>query len=136
MMRMALHSPAHFVFSDSVVVIKYKGRRTGNSYEVPVRYVEKDGVIQLYTDKRAGWWPNLKDNASITFRIRGRDVPYATQVLIDEPEKIKHELQDYLNKFPEDAVYHDVRLDSDKRPIEADIDLSVGSAVIIYATPV
>lgn len=135
MMRMTLHSPAHFVFSDSIVVIKYTGRKTGKSYEVPVRYVEKNGVLQCYTDKRAGWWPNLRDNPNVTFRLRGRDINYATRVLIDDTEKLRTELKEYLNKYPEDAVYHDVRLDSNKKPLESDIELSVANAVVIYATP-
>lgn len=135
MMRMTLHSPAHFVFSDSIVVIKYTGRKSGKSYEVPVRYVEKNGVLQCYTDKRAGWWPNLRDNPNVSFRLRGRDVCYATRVLIDDVEKLKAELKGYLNKYPEDAVYHDVRLDSNGKPLESDIDLCAPNAVVIYATP-
>lgn len=135
MMRMTLHSPAHFVFSDSIVVIKYTGRKSGKSYEVPVRYVEKNRELQCYTDKRAGWWPNLRDNPSVTFRLRGRDIKYATRVLIDDPEKLRAELIEYLNKYPEDAVYHDVRLDANGKPLESDIDLSAPNAVVIYATP-
>lgn len=135
MMRMTLHSPAHFVFSDSILVIKYTGRKTGKSYEVPVRYVEKNGVLQCYTDKRAGWWPNLRDNPSVTFRLRGRDVSYSTRVLIDDPENLRAELHEYLNKYPEDAVYHDVRLDSNGKPLESDITLSAPNAVVVYATP-
>lgn len=136
MMRMTLHSPAHFTFSDSILVIKYTGRKTGKPYEVPVRYVEKNGVIQCYTDKRAGWWPNLRENPGVTFRLRGRDVRYATRVLINDPVQLRNELHEYLNKFPEDAVYHDVRLDSNKKPLDSDIDLRAANSVVIYATPV
>ena len=134
-MRMTLHSPAHFVVSDSILVIKYTGRKSGKSYEIPVRYVEKDGVVKCYTDKRAGWWPNLRDNPSVIFRLRGQDRKFATRVLIDDFETLKKELTDYLNKYPEDAVYHDVRLDSNKKPRQSDIDISANSAVVVYATP-
>ena len=136
MMRMTLHSPAHFVVSDSILVIKYTGRKSGKSYEIPVRYVENDGVVKCYTDKRAGWWPNLRDNPNVIFRLRGQDRKFATRVLIDDFETLKKELTDYLNKYPEDAVYHDVRLDSNKKPRQSDIDISANSAVVVYATPV
>lgn len=133
---MTLHSPAHFTFSDSVLLIKYKGRKTGKSYEIPVRYVEQNGLIQCYTDKRAGWWPNLRDNSDVTLRLRGRDIRYSTRVLTDDMEKLKSELHKYLTKFPDDAVYHDVRLDSNGNPLESDIAISAATAVVIYATPV
>ncbi|MCY3885413.1 MAG: nitroreductase/quinone reductase family protein [Gammaproteobacteria bacterium] len=136
MMRMTLHSPAHFTFSDSVLLIKYKGRKTGKSFEIPVRYVEKDGVIKCYTDKRAGWWPNLKDNSDVVLRLRGRDVRCSTKVLTGDAENLKNELQEYLSKFPGDAVYHDVRLDSKGNPVESDIDIRSAVAVVVYATPV
>lgn len=136
MMRMTLHSPAHFTLSDSILIIKYKGRKTGRPYEIPVRYVEKDGSIRCYTDKRAGWWPNLRDNPDVTLRLRGRDIRYSTRVLTDDAEKLKSELLEYLNRFPADAVYHDVRLDSSGKPVESDIEISAATAVVVYATPV
>ena len=135
MMRLALHSPAHFVFSSNILVVKYTGRKTGRSYEVPLRYVEKDGVVQCYSDKRAGWWPNLRNNDNVILRIRGRDRRYSTQVLTDDSEKIREELMEYLNDFPGDAVYHDVRLDANRKPLESDIDIAVNTAVIVFATP-
>ena len=134
MMRLTLHTPAHFVFSDSLLVVKYRGRKTGKSYEVPVRYVEKDDFIQLFTDKRSGWWPNLRDNSNVTLRIRGKDISVSTRVLTDDPDKLKEELTSYLNRFPQDAVYHDVRLGPDKKPLQSDIDIHAVTAVCIYAT--
>ncbi len=135
MMRMTLHSPAHFVFSDSILVVKYTGRKSGRAYEVPLRYVEKNGVLRCYTDKRAGWWPNLRDNPSVTFRLRGRDIRYSTRVLINDSETLKAELHEYLNKYPDDAVYHDVRLDANRKPLESDINIRAANAIVIYATP-
>lgn len=136
MARMTLHSPAHFVMSDSLLVIKYVGRKSGKSYEVPVRYVEKGGVVKCYTDKRSGWWPSLRDNPNVILRIRGRDIKHETSVLIGDFERIRDELNEYLGKFPGDAVYHDVRLDSDGKPRQSDIEISANSAVIVVAKPV
>ena len=136
LMRMTLHSPAHVFFSDNVLIIKYQGRRSGKSYEIPVRYIEKDGVVKCFTDKRAGWWPNLKDNSNVILRIGGRDARYETKVYVNDQEFLKAEITDYLNNFPGDAVYHDVRLDENRRPLESDIDQCVASAVAIFAHPI
>lgn len=136
MMRMTLHSPAHFVMSDSVLILKYVGRKSGKSYEVPVRYTEKDGLVKCYTDRRAGWWPNLRDNPNVVLRIRGRDVKYETTVLTGDFERVRNELTEYLGKFPEDAVYHDVRLDADGKPKQSDIDIRASVAVVVFAKPV
>ena len=135
MMRFSLRSPFHVFFSQNIMLVRYVGRKSGKHYEVPVRYFERDGVIKCFTDKSAGWWPNLRDNQNVTLVIRGTEMKASTQVVVNQTDLLTEELTAYLNEFPSDAVYKDVRLDHHRRPAAEDIARSAQSAVMIVATP-
>ena len=98
------------------MLIRYVGRKTGKHYEIPVRYAERDGVIKCFTDKTAGWWPNLRENSEVSLVVRGTVMKVSTQVVVDDTEVLISELTKHLNEFPGDAVYKDVRLDHQRRP--------------------
>ena len=134
MMRMLLGSPLHFLMSKGVMLIKYQGRRSGKRYSIPVRYVEEENLVKCFTARENGWWPNLKDGAAVTLRIRGVDRSYRTSVLEDEATK-RLELERYLDRYPSDAVYHNIRLNRDKTLNVEDLERHLPSLIVIVATP-
>lgn len=118
------------------MLIRYVGRKTGKHYEIPVRYAERDGAVKCFTDKTAGWWPNLRDNSEVSLVIRGSVMKVSTQVVVDDTELLIAELTKHLNEFPGDAVYKDVRLDHQRRPATEDIAKHAEVAVLVIATPI
>ncbi len=135
-MRFSLRSPIHGIFSKNIMLICYQGRKTGKYYEVPVRYIEKDGIIKCFTDKSAGWWPNLRDNSSVQLCLNGKNSHYKTVVVTSPQEKmVEEELTSYLKDFPHDAVYHDVRLDHDQKPSPGDLEEAAKHTVMVIAKP-
>lgn len=134
MMRFSLRSPFHLFFSHNLMLIRYVGRKSGKHYEIPVRYAERDGVIKCFTDKTAGWWPNLRDNSNVSLVIRGSVVKVSTQVVVNETELLIAELTKHLSEFPGDAIYKDVRLDHQRRPAAEDIAKHAEVAVLVIAT--
>lgn len=132
MMRILLSSPFHFVMSGGVMLIKYRGRRTGKQYSVPVRYVEEDEVVRCFTSRENGWWHNLKDDATVTLRIRGENRVYRTTVIGDE-STVRLALERYLQRYPQDAVYHDIRVNRDKSLNKDDLEQHLPSAIVIEA---
>ena len=135
MMRFSLRSPLHVFVSHNIMLIRYVGRKTGKHYEIPVRYAERDGAVKCFTDKTAGWWPNLRDNSEVSLVIRGSVMKVSTQVVVDDTELLIAELTKHLNEFPGDAVYKDVRLDHQRRPAAEDIAKHAEVAVLVIATP-
>ena len=133
-MRILLNSPLHFLMSRNVMLIKYRGRRSGKNYSIPVRYLESDGIVKCFSDRSNGWWPNLQDGAEVTLRLRGKDRSYQTDVLSDT-EEIRQELVAYLARFPADAVYHDIGLNRDKTLVEEDLERKLPDSIVVVATP-
>lgn len=132
-MRLTLRSPIHGFFSHNIMLIRYQGRKSGKSYEIPVRYLDDGGVIKCFTDKSTGWWPNLVDNDHVMLTMHGEDVLCRTTVIKDDHERLTEELSRHLNRFPMDSVYHDVRLDHDRKPSFDDIVASAKKSVLILA---
>ena len=67
----------------------------------------------------------------MSFRVRGTEYSTAAHVLIDEPDKIREQLVDYFAEFPQDAAYHEIRLDSTKNPVHEDVEAALATTVII-----
>lgn len=68
-----LRSPAHHVLSRFTILLRYRGRKSGREYTIPVQYAEHDAQLILYAmgaeDKQ--WWRNLRD-AEVDVLLRGR----------------------------------------------------------------
>ena len=57
--ELLLRSPAHGLFSDSLMVIYFTGRKSGKPFRTPVRY-QRDGTkVVCFTHKETKWWPNI-----------------------------------------------------------------------------
>ena len=72
-----LRSPAHRLLSGRVVLLRYRGRRSGCLYTLPVQYAEHDGeLIVLAADAAAKqWWRNFRRRPGADVLLRGRWPP-------------------------------------------------------------
>ena len=134
-MRFLLRSPLHFIWSKSLLLITFKGRRSGILFTTPVRYVRKDGTIHCFSSTETQWWRNLQGGADVTLCIEGQDRPYHATVLSDDPSRIKSHLVHYLHLYPQDAAYHDIRLKKNRSLVPADLERAAQHAVVVTALP-
>ena len=134
-MRLLLRSPLHALMSRSLTLITFKGRTTGRTYTIPLRYVQDGATIRCYTSRDAKWWRNLKHEPPVILRIRGRDLVCSASVIDDNPATIRELLAGYLAQHPGDAVYHNVRLARNRTPVPEDLDRAGSHSIIVEATP-
>ncbi len=130
-----LRSPAHFLMSGSVLLITFTGVRSGRSYSTPLRYVRDGKTIRCFTSKETRWWRNLRKEARVWLTLQGVGVPYRASVIVDEPDRIRQLLIDYLRQHPGDAAYHDVAVSKDGDLSEGDLDRAARQAVVMEARP-
>jgi len=131
-MRCLMRSPLHSMLSDSILLISFTGRRSGKQFTTPVRYIEDDGVIHSFSSKDTQWWRNLEGGADVTLRVKGEDRVYRANVL-DDPDEIRGWLSIYLDRYPEDAVYHDVGINKNGTINILDFRRACGKAVVVEA---
>ena len=135
-MRLLLRSPLHFVVSSSLLLITYQGRRSGKRYTTPLRYVREGETLRCFTSPGTKWWRNLEDGAEVVLRLKGKNVRYHARTLTDDREAASAHIASYLAKYPQDAAYHDVGLDSDKRPLAEDLERAARESIVVEATPI
>jgi hypothetical protein len=134
--RFLLRSPLHRVVSDSLMLITFTGRNSGRRFTTPVRYVRRDDKVRCFTSAENQWWRNLRGGADVTLTVRGQERPYRAVAITDDPALIGEALRDYLGEFPQDAAYHEIRLDKHRRLVREDLERAATRAVVVEATPV
>ncbi len=131
LMKLLLHSPLHFIMSRGLLVLEFTGRKSGRQFSTPLRYQRDADTIRCFTSRDTNWWRNLRGGAAVGLRLAGRQVRCEAQVLAaDHPERADL-LRRYLKEFPGDAVYHEVALNPDKSPKEADLQAALATLVIV-----
>lgn len=130
-----LKSPFHGLFSDSLMVIYFKGRKTGNPFRTPVRYQRDGNKVICFTSKDTRWWPNVAAVPDVTLLIGRQMQGYTAEVITDDLQRISPALAENIRLFPQDAAYHNVRLQKDGTPIEEDFEKALPETVLVELTP-
>lgn len=87
--------------------------------------------MRCFTSSENQWWRNLRGGSPVTLRIAGQDVVYKAAATND-PENTRKWLIHYLGLFPQDAVYHDIRLEKGQLNV-GDLDLAAKNAIVVEA---
>ena len=69
-------------------------------------------------------------------RLEGRDAQYHAHAVENDPEEIRQWLQYYLGLFPQDAAYHEIRINKDKSLSAEDLKVASRNAILVEAKPV
>ena len=77
LVRGVLRSRAHPVLSERLLLLTYRGLRSGQSFSIPLRYAElPDGRLVAVALRREEklWWRSFADPARAAVILRGRTV--------------------------------------------------------------
>ena len=75
----------------------------------------------------------MAGGARVTLHVAGKTVSCTATAIFDDPETVLPALDIYLRRFPQDAVYHYVRLNADRTPNTDDLARAAQTAVLIEA---
>jgi len=134
--RFLLKSPIHFFWSKSLLLITFTGRRSGKQFTTPVRFVISGEIVRCFTSSENQWWRNLRGGSNVVLRIEGREAPYHAVAVENDPAETEKWLVYYLAKFPQDAAYHDIRLNKDKSLDTTSLKKASRNAIVIVASPI
>ena len=118
------------------MLITFTGRTSGRRFTTPVRYVRDGDVVRCFTSSSNQWWRNLRGGAPVTLRLAGQDQAYIATAIANDPGEVRRWLEHYLGEFPQDAAYHDIRLNKDKSLMAEDLDRASHEAIVVEAKPV
>ncbi len=125
-----LRSPLYRLMGQGLMLITYKGRKSGKIYTTPINYSEINGELLTTSFKERKWWRNLKDGAQVTVHLNGRDCK-ATCVVLEDEEDVKPALAEFLRLNPGLARALKVGKDEDGQPAPEDVRRAARGRVMI-----
>jgi deazaflavin-dependent oxidoreductase (nitroreductase family) len=119
LVKMILRSPLHRLMSATLLLITYRGRKSGKEYTLPVQYVQDGSYIFIvpgYAEQKT-WWHNLKGGLDVQLMLKGQALSGQGTLLESEAnaEEILKAFGLYLQYFPQSAKIHNVRIEADGR---------------------
>jgi len=103
--RGVLASRGHRVLSDQLVVLSYRGHRSGRAFQIPLRYAETgDGSIVALAVRPEGkqWWRSFGSPAPATIMLRGARIE--AHGAVAEGEERAAALAAYTTRHPRSAT--------------------------------
>lgn len=131
-MRLLLNSPLHGLMSGSVLVVYYKGRKSGRRRWTPVRYVKQsDSTLACLTGRETGWWPNFLEPRDVELQLAGRRLAARALAQPDDAERKAEVLREVLRRFPADAPYHGIVLKRGQAITPSQFEQAVARDVVV-----
>ena len=135
MVKLMLHLPLiHNLASSSLLVIYFKGRKSGKQYSTPVRYHTYEGRHRSFSSDNANWWKNFREGADVELHLQGRTYPYHAVLLDVDTERKRELFQAYLSDFPGDAAYHELKIKNGKFD-ETELSRAIDECKIVEYMP-
>lgn len=129
-MKWLIRSPLHGFVSKSMLVIGYKGRKSGKHYETPVNYIREGDDLLITSYRSRTWWRNMQGGAPVTVWLMGKQIQSSAEAYSDQADVTRY-LQAYLDHVPQQARYFNVTLDEKGRPSPAQVSQSAQERVIV-----
>jgi hypothetical protein len=105
--------------SDTLMLLSFRGRKSGSPYSFPIGYMQTGSELICYTPFR--WWANLQGGAPVIVTLRGRRLVGTADVCTDIAT-IADGMAVYLRHNPGDARFWKVRMGADRSPVRSDVD--------------
>ncbi len=133
--KIVLRSPLHKWMSAAVLLITYRGRKSGKEYTLPVQYVQDGNNIYIvpgYPEKKT-WWQNLKDGLDVRLLLKGQ-TRCGWGIILDCESNLKEIIGAfglYLQRFPSSAKIYNVRIEEEGLPNMEDLHTAVKSIKMV-----
>lgn len=134
LIRAVLRSPLHRLLSDDLLVLTCNGRRSGRRMRLPLSYVARDGHLYLCT-RNSRWWRNLRGDAVVELRLRGRLVAARATVLDASSDEALAGLRLFVTHNPRTGERLYAVRRGDDGPREGDLVREVRRSTVVRLDP-
>jgi hypothetical protein len=114
-------SPLHFLMSHQVLVIQFKGRKSGKQYLVPVSYHEHESSYTCVTLRSNIWWRNLKEVSHTKIWLKGTLKNAQIDLEFNNDQIVESTLRDLVTNNRVDAYFAKIKLNKDGSPDSDDL---------------
>ena len=114
-------SPLHFLISHQVLVIQFKGRKSGKQYLVPVSYHQHESSYTCVTLRSNIWWRNLKEVSHTKIWLKGALKNAQIDLEFNNDQIVESTLRDLVTNNRVDAYFAKIKLNKDGSPDSDDL---------------
>lgn len=129
-----LRSPFHGFLSGNMMIINFRGRKSGKAYSTPVNYFrasdEQGEFLVTFSKPERVWWRNLTGGAQVTLRLQGKTVS-GQATASQDVDLAKKYLNVYLTRNPKVGRYFDVQMTPENLPEEASLAQAAEKLVVV-----
>lgn len=96
-----LRSPLHRTMSRSLLLLTYRGRRTGKEYTIPVGYARfSDDELVVIAGRPGGktWWTNMRGSLPVRLLLAGKEIEGEARLAAGD--EVVPRLAAYLEQVP------------------------------------
>ena len=131
-MKALLHSPLHRPFSKHLIVLAFKGRKTGKMYEVVVGRHELGGALLVPTGTTGRRWRlNFRCGTSVEVTLEGSRWRGWGE-LIEEPDEVTHVHRLLLRRIGlKNARRLGLRVNVDREPTTDELKVPLESRGVV-----
>jgi hypothetical protein len=127
--KTVLRSPLHSLVSDSLLLLTFRGRRSGETYTIPVGYWVRDGRLVVST--HSPWWHNFEGDQPVRLRLLGeRREGVATPY--PDPETVAEYVETFIERNGVDAARRlGIVVHGDREPTREELAAGVEGTVVV-----
>jgi hypothetical protein len=135
LVSMILRSRLHSWMSASVMLITYRGWKSGKEITLPVNYAQDGHMIYIVPGmpERKNWWRNFREKTPVQLTLRG-EVLSGNGMLLDpatQLEEIVTGIKVKLDRYPSLAKTYHIHSHSDGSWDDADLHREAETLVMI-----
>ena len=125
------NSSLHGLISANIVVLYFKGVKTGTNYAIPVSYIENpEGRLSCVTDRPFIWWKNLVNVETIKLLYQGNMIKAEVDVEFEDNQLIADQLEALCLHSRIDCFFAEVGYKNGK-PIRSDVETAAEKTTLI-----
>ncbi len=136
--KLLLRSPFHRLASDSILLLTYRGRKSGKEYTLPVEYAQIGQTFYIVPGaaKYKTWWRNLSGGAPVRLRVRGQELFARAEIVAGEQDEggLVDGLRVYFERYPVSAKMRGIYRMSDGRFDRDEIRQAARKMTVVRAT--
>lgn len=117
LMRLILRSPLHGLMSAGLLLITYRGKKSGKEFTLPVQYTQDGKKIYIIPGmpEQKNWWRNLKGGLPVKLTLCGQIVN-GNGIILEQPKDAAEILTATRSAFQRSAQLakmYNIRIEAD-----------------------
>jgi deazaflavin-dependent oxidoreductase (nitroreductase family) len=131
-MKALLRSPMHSIASGSLALLHFRGRKSGREFVTPLSYLRENGTVSLMSAHGPRWWMNLRENGTpVSIEIARETHTGKARLWEGDSEELRERVRRFISALPRDARIYGIKLDENRKPVEASLAKAAPQLVFV-----